>query len=836
MNFTIQPNTVIQQNSKIISATSYSLKKFIFLSLLALILSTFSELFAQIPSDLSKMKSSQITDAQLMQFVQQAQSSGMSESELMQQFQQRGLSEPELQSLSTRIKGLMGSGNNVTAVQDGAATTTNNKRVYKGEMTEFKMPQNPSRVFGSELFSGVDPVFVPNLKIATPKNYIIGPEDELQLDVYGNNISNQKLMVSPDGFINVKYTGPVNVSGMTIEQAAGVLKGRLTKYFPELSTGGGTKLQLTLGSIRSIKVTVVGAVKKPGTLTLPSIATLFNALYSSGGPLENGSFRNIELVRNSKTIAVADLYDFILKGDQSSNISLHDNDVILVPFAKTQIVLEGEVNRKGIFEVKSNETIKEVLDYSGGFKGGAFKGRITGTRYTDVGRSVIDVAKADFESYKLMHGDSLYVETVLSKYDNRVFISGAVFKPGAYSLEKGMDVKSLIQKAQGLKEEAFTGVANMVRLKEDYTKEYLTLDLRDILAGKSVIQLRKEDSLHIESVLDLNATTFVNINGPVKNPGDFRYEDSLSLKGLILKAGGLLENATTLRIEVGRRKADIAMGVRGTATSEIISIDIDKSLTDKGNEIILKPFDVISIKKDPSKVKQVTVEVKGEVVFAGSYTLENPEEKLSSIIKRAGGILPYADIYGAKLVRKRLLQDNAFIKRLTLSNVNLNYIDREKTDTSKLIEMDQLNSKTTDVALELDKILARPGSDVDVILHDEDQIIIPRFVNTVAVSGEVLKPVTVQYQPGNSFRSYISAGGGFNRNASRKRVFVVYSNGRSSSTRSFLGIKTFPKVTPGSSIFVPMETVRQSGFDPAKAGVLVSAFASIMTILVLLFK
>jgi protein involved in polysaccharide export with SLBB domain len=398
-----------------------------------------------------------------------------------------------------------------------------------------------------------------------------------------------------------------------------------------------------------------------------------------------------------------------------------------------------------------------------------------------------------------------------------------------------MDAKTLIQKAQGLKEDAFTGVANMVRLKEDYTKEYLTLDLRDVLSGKSIVRLRREDSLHVESILDLKDTAVVTINGPVKNPGEFRYEDSLSLKGLILKAGGLLENATTLRIEVGRRKSDIAVGTKGAATSEILTIDIDKSLTDKGNEIILKPYDVISIKQDPAKVKQVTVEIKGEVAFAGSYTLENPEEKLSSIIKRAGGTLPYADLYGAKLVRRKLVQDTAFIKRLTLSNINVNTIDKEKSDTSKLIEMDQLNTRTTDVALELDKILGRPGSDEDVTLQDGDQIIIPRFVNTVGVSGEVLKPVTVQFEPGKSFGSYISAAGGFNRNAYKKRVFVVYPNGRSASTKSFLGIKTFPRVTPGSSIFVPVEPVAK-GFDTAKAGVLVSAFASVMTTLVLLFR
>ncbi len=796
---------------------------------------TFNQAKAQLPTNLSNIKASQITDAQLMQFLQQSQSSGMSEDQLLQEFKRRGLPDAELETLVNRIKLMTGVELSASEdvemgeKKDGKSST----RKYKGESKPFKIPAKPSRVFGADLFSSSDPVFIPNLKIATPTGYILGAEDELQLDIYGNNISNQKLTVSPDGFINVKYAGPINVNGMSIEQAAGVIKARLSKYYPALSSGE-TKIQLSLGSVRSIQVMVVGAVNKPGTVTLPSVATLFNALYVSGGPLENGSFRNIELVRDNKVIAYADLYDFILRGDQGSNLSLRDNDVIRIPYAKTQIAIEGGVNRVGIFEVKNNETISDVLEYSGGFKGSAFKGRITGTRYTDVERSVIDVAKDGFSSYKLMNGDSLYVDMVIDKYDNRVFVSGAVFNPGAFSLEKDMDVKLLIQKAQGLKDEAFTGVANMVRLREDYTKEYLTLDLRDIMSGKSLVKLRKEDSLHVESILDLQDATVVTINGPVKNPGSFRYEDSLTLKGLILKAGGLLDNATTLKIEVGRRKSDFAVGTKGASTSEILSIDMDKSLTDRGKEIILKPFDIVSIRQDPTKVKQVTVEVKGEVAFAGSYTLENPEEKLSSIIMRAGGVLPYADIYGAKLVRKILFQDTAFIKRISLSNVNS--IDKEKSDTSKLIEINQLNSKTTEVALELDKILAYPGTGEDVTLQDEDLVIIPRFVNTVGVSGEVLKPVTVQFEPGSDFGSYISAAGGFNRNAYKKRVFVVYPNGRSASTKSFLGIKSYPRLTPGSSIFVPLEPARQSGFDPAKAGVLVSAFAAILTTLVLLFR
>ena len=781
---------------------------------------------AQIPSDLSRIKSSQITDAQLMQFVQQAQSSGMTEAELMSEFQKKGLPDAELQALAARLKGLMGSSQAIESTSDvSGGKALSNKRTYKGDYTQFKMPEKSSRVFGSELFSGVDPLFVPNLKLATPKGYVIGPEDELQLDVYGNNISSQKLMVSPDGFINVKYAGPVNVSGMSIEQAAGVLKSRLTKFYPALSSGA-TKLQLVLGSIRSIQVTVIGAVKKTGTITLPSIATLFNALYASGGPLDNGSFRNISLLRNNKVIATADLYDFILKGDQSTNLALRDNDVIRIPFAQKQVSLDGELNRKGIFEVKDSESLNDALEFAGGFKSNAFKGRITGTRFTDVEKKIIDVAKENFKNFNLVHGDSLYVDSVINRFENRVYITGAVFKPGAYSIENGLDVRELIAKAQGIKEDAFTGRANMVRLRTDMTKEYKSINLKNILNGTETIQMKKEDSIHVVSILELRDSTTITVLGPVKKPGDFRYEDSLTLQAVILQAGGFMENATPSRIEIGRRKKDINLGAKGAPTSEVIQVDVNKDLGQIGTDIYLQPFDVISVKADPAKVKQVSVKVSGEILYAGTYTLENPEERLSSIVKRAGGLLPYADINGAKLVRKKEKVDTAQIKRLAKST---------SADTLNYKTNNELSALTTDVSLDLAKIISKPNSVSDITLQDGDELIIPRFNNTVSIGGEVLKPVTVQYESGKGFGTYLSAAGGFTRNAYKTRAFVVYPNGRSAKSHSFLGIRSCPRVTPGSSIFVPVKPEGNS-FDAAKAGILVSALSAVMTGMALLFR
>ena len=817
-----------------IKLSMVKMRKFSKIILLFLLFMGNNYLFAQIPSDLSRIKSAQITDAQLMQFVQQAQSSGMSESELMAEFQKKGLPDAEIQLLAARLKGLMGASQTFETLGDGAGSKVqSNKRSYKGDFSQFKIPERPSRVFGSELFSGVDPLFVPNLKLATPKEYVIGPEDELQLDVYGNNISSQKLMVSPDGFINVKYAGPVNVSGMSIEAAAGVLKSRLTKFYPSLSSGA-TRLQLVLGSIRSIQVTVIGAVKKPGTITLPSIATLFNALYASGGPMDNGSFRNISLLRNNKVIATADLYDFILKGDQSSNLALRDNDVIRIPFAQRQVSLDGELNRKGIFEVKDNESLHEALEFAGGFKSNAFKGRITGTRFTDVEKKIIDIAKDNFKHFNFVHGDSLYVDSVINRFENRVYITGAVFKPGAYSIENGIDVRELIAKAQGIKEDAFTGRANMVRLRSDMTKEYKSINLKNILNGTETIQMKKEDSIHVVSILELRDSTTITVLGPVKKPGDFRYEDSLTLQAILLQAGGFMENATPSRIEIGRRKKDINLGTKGAPTSEVIQVDINKDLGQIGTDIYLQPFDVISVRADPAKVKQVSVKVSGEILYAGTYTLENPEERLSSIVKRAGGLLPYADINGAKLVRKKEKLDTAQIKRLAMSAFKSSS-DSKYADTATTVATKELSNPTTDVALDLAKIMAKPNSDDDVTLQDGDELIIPRFNNTVSVGGEVLKPVTVQYESGKGFGSYLSAAGGFTRNAYKSRAFVVYPNGRSAKSHSFLGIRSYPRVTPGSSIFVPLKP-EGSSFDPAKAGILVSAFSAVMTAMVLFFR
>ena len=798
-------------------------RKLLLLPILLLIIAT--QALAQLPADMSGIRASQITDEQLQQFVRQAESSGMSEAQLMQEFQRRGLPASEIQALAARVRGLSGGTAAPTANAEGGAGA---KRTYKGETATAPQETSKSRVFGAELFSSSNPLFVPNLKVPTPMNYVIGPEDELQLDVYGNNISAQKLNVPPEGKVNVKYGALATVSGLTIEQATAAIRTRLLQYYPGLSSGN-TKIALTLASVRSIQVMVVGAVKKPGTITVPSVATLFNALYASGGPLDNGSFRNIQLVRNNQVVAEADLYSFILKGDQKSNVALRDNDVILVPYAECQVALEGALNRTGVFEIKQNETLQDAIQYAGGFTSNAFRGRITGTRVTDFEKKVIDIPLETYSSFKLSHGDALNVSSIIDRFENRVIISGAVFKPGSYALEQGMDIRALIDKAQGLKEDAFKGRVNMVRMNEDRSKQYLSVSLSEVLNGKNSIFLKKEDSLHVASVLQLRDSTSVSIYGAVRNPGDFRFEDSLSLEALILQAGGFAEDAFPDRIEIGRRNLSANPMQAGSSTSEIIEVKLDKNLRFTGGDLVLRPYDLVSVKSDPARVKQIRVAISGEVLYSGSYTLSNPEERLSSVLNRAGGLLPYADLDGARLIRRRLQVDTSEAKRLVQQ-----FKSKSELDTLSATDMKLLEENNTDIALDLRKALTNPGGARDLVLEDGDEIVVPRKSNTVGVQGNVLNPINVQYS-GSRLGRYIAAAGGYGPKASKKKVLVIYPNGSAAKTRSFLGIRDYPKVIPGSSVFVP-EKPAAKGFDPAKAGVLVSAFSAILTGIILLTR
>ena len=783
---------------------------------------------AQLPADLSKVKSSQISDQQLTQIAQQAKNSGQSEQAVLQELKQRGLPDTEIQALVARISGLMQTKGAEGSTTFESQVSKDRKLTTPTTPSEIREKKSTSKVFGAELFQEASPIFAPNLSIATPLNYRVGPGDELLLEVFGTNVFSQKAQVSREGFVNVRYAGLVNVNGITIEEVATLLKSKLSKYLPSL-TSGGSRLQVNLGNIRSINVSVVGAVKKPGTLTLPSLATLFNALYATGGPLENGSFRNIELIRGNKKIITADLYDYLMRGDQSSNIFLQDNDLIRVPFTEHQIQVAGLLNREGIYELKPTETFANALQYAGGFKAGAYQGRVTGTRLGKLAKEIIDIPSTQFTAFALQNGDSLYVDALVNKYLNRITIKGSVFKPGVYAWQKGQQLAEVIEKAAGLKEEAFLGRATILRTYENQEKENISVDLKAVLKGGLKFELLNEDQITIYSTYELKDRFAVSISGEVRNPGIFPFADSITLQQLILLAGGFTDRAIPTSIEVARQKKQVDVMQLGASSSELILVSLSTDLTKAGADFYLQPNDIILVKADPSKKPQITVRVSGQVLFPGTYTLESQQDRLSALITRAGGLLPTADKVGIKLIRKTNLADTSELKQIIKKQAKANQ-DSALTQSQGLN-----NTQSTEIAVEWDDKGDKNNLQSDIILEAGDEIVVSQLKNTITLTGEVLKPVSVQYLQNKGFKYYISAAGGFSAKAKKGKSFVVYSNGRSKRAGSFLGLfRTYPKILPGSTVVVPAKPARDGRFDPSKAGILVSALTTLATTIAIL--
>ncbi|PZR25739.1 MAG: capsule biosynthesis protein [Citrobacter freundii] len=787
-------------------------------------------LMAQVPSDMSNIKASQISNAQLREFLGRAKASGLSQAQLEAEFARRGLPETEMEILRRRIADIENGletpdENSADSTSDASGTKagakrqvakTNNRLLQIVEDINDRKP----KIFGSELFANANLSFEPDLRMATPKNYIIGPDDELLLNIYGVNISQQTLKVSPEGTINVKYAGVVNVSGLTVDAVTSILKNRLTRYYPGLSSGE-TKMQLTLGNIRSVRVILIGAIKRPGTYTLPSLATLFNALYASGGPAENGSFRKIELIRNNQVIQTADLYDFLVRGNQLANVRLEDNDVIRVPFANLLVTLTGQLNRTGIFELKPEENLDKAFEYAGGFKSYAFKGRVTGSRITGYERRIVDVSGDSLAYFKPQNGDEFVVDSVINRYQNRVQITGAVFKPGSYALEQNMSLKQLLDKAHGLREDVYNGRAIVVRTRPDLTRQYISVDLKPVMTGSETgLLLSREDSIHVASIFDLKDTANVTINGAVRKPGTFRFEEGLTLKSLIMKAEGFADNATGSGIEISRRKRDININQPGSDIVQIIRVNDTLDLSNRSADVPLMPFDIIAVKENPFYQPQISVKVSGEIVSPATYSLQSREERLSSLIQRAGGLLYTANVHGAKLVRrKKQVTDSTELKRLFLS------LERDSTKTVSSLD----RKSTTDVAIDLDYILKHPGSADDITLEEGDELIVPRINNTVSIGGEVFKPLDIMYEKGRSMDDYISAAGGATPAGKKGRAFVIYANGSAAKIKRPLGIfRSYPKIEPGSSIFVPQKPKRE-GFDVGKAGIFISAITALIT-------
>ncbi len=759
--------------------------------------------------NLSTVKVDDLSDDQIFTFWTRMKSNGLSINQLEAEASKRKMSVAEFAKLKQRIENINSQQNTPGAMGAGARSYIGNAQEEKDKTADMAFASLKPKIFGAELFSNKNLSFEPNLKMATPLNYQLGPDDELIIDIYGFSEETYNVKVSPDGFARLPYAGPVQVSGLTVDQAKRKIIQNLSKTYDRINTGE-TKVSVTLGNIRSIKVIIVGEVNLPGTYTLPSLATVFNALYASGGPGSNGSMRNIKVIRDNRTISTLDVYEFMLNGDAKGNIRLQDQDIIKVGTYQSRVELKGQVKREGLFEITKNESIKNVLNFAGGFTDNAYSERIKVIRNTSKQKSVADVSSDLFGMFTPKSGDVYIVDNILDRYENRVQINGAVFRPGFYALEEGLTVSKLIKKAEGLREDAFMTRAIIYRLKEDNTLEVLSFNTADIVSGKvEDVKLKREDAIQIASEKELKEGYNVSISGEVLRPGNFAYADNMRIEDLIIAAGGLKESASIKRIEVARRKKDADKLSKTGDIAIIKQFDVEKDLKDNdASKFILEPFDVVTVFPSSGYAIQKTIRIEGEVLFPGVYTISKNDENISDLIKRSGGLTASAFADGAILLRPKMQTiTDQYIKENKLKALKKQ--SKDSNEVFDQIEEEGVNGFDI-VGIDLAQILKKPNSKTDFLLREGDIIKIPFEKQTVMVSGEVLYPVRVTYKKSMGLRSYISKAGGFGAKAIKRRTYVVYANGTAKATKNFLGIKFYPKVKAGSEIVIPQRPERKS--------------------------
>lgn len=796
-----------------------------------------SPVMAQVnPQNLGNIRVDELNDDQIRAMMRQAEASGLGDAQMEQMAKARGMRDEEAVKLRARVEKIKKADKTQKSqidpnkIQSPKAT---NGRELNFETDTLEKQKNPeteaekaflelrSKIFGADLFKNSNLTFEPNLNMATPRNYVVGPGDELLIDIYGNSEASYNLKVSPEGNINIEYVGIVPVGGLTIEAATSRIRSRMSSVYSGLRNGS-VNLNIAVGNIRSIKVILTGEVVKPGTYTLPSLANVFNALYSSGGPNENGSFRAIELIRGGRKIATLDIYDFLMRGEMANNLRLQDQDIIRIPVYRSRIEIVGEVKRPGIFELLENESFADLLRFSGDFTESAFKARIKVLKNTDTERKIADITSGQFEIYKPSTGDKYFVDRVLERFANRVAIEGAVFRPGQFELEPGMKLSQLISKAEGVKEDAFMERGYITRLKPDNQTEVISFDVAGILNGTSPdISLLREDIISISSIFDLKEEYKVSIDGEVREPGVFDYAENMTLEELILKAGGFTEAATAQRVEISRRVKNSNITSVSAATAEVFQINIDPNLNFSSPKFVLQPFDIVSVRSSIGYEVQRQVKVEGEVLYPGMYTIANKDERVSDLLKRAGGLTALAYTKGASL--KREGKDKA-PDLLGGARSKKNEINQEDLESDRLAKLSRLQNNVKDsvdflkqeetlknvyVGIELDEILQNPYTPVDLILEEGDVLRVPKQLQTVKVNGEILYPVTTIYNHGRGFKYYISQGGGFSNKSLKRRSYVIYANGAVKSTSKILFFNNYPSVAPGAELFVPKKDESQ---------------------------
>ena len=766
----------------------------------------------------------QMSDDQVVQYVKEAQRTGKSQKQMTTELLRRGVTKEQVARIqkkyaehSTAADGVE---NKPSQLRERTSLMTDGKAIRgtsyeEAELEEQKeiidlkrdakaTPEAPgSNIFGHSLFSNRNLSFEPSANLATPVNYRLGPGDEVIIDIWGASENTIRQTISPEGTILVRGLGPVHLSGMTVKEANSFLQREFSKIYSGISgTEPNSEIKLTLGDIRTIQINIMGEVSVPGTYTLSAFSTVFHALYRAGGVNRIGSLRSIKVVRDGKTFADLDVYDFIMKGKMKDDIRLQEGDVIIVDPYQSLVEIVGKVKRPMFYEMKPTETVATILNYAGGFTGDAYKKAIRLVRKSGREHQVFNVDEMDYSVFRLDDGDMITIDAVLDRFENRVEVRGAVYRAGLYQLDGTVNtVKQLIKKAEGLRGDAFLNRVIIDREHEDLSHEIIAIDLGGLLNGTIAdIPLQKNDILYIPSITDLKEEETVAIYGEVANPGTFLFSKNMTIEDLLVQAGGLLEEAATTRVEVTRRIKDPKSTSFSSVLGKTFTFDIKDGFIVGGNaeNFYLEPFDAVYIRRSPAYRRQQNVVVAGEVLFSGSYSLLKKNERLSDLVSKAGGVTPDAYVKGARLIRKlsdeeRRRQNDAI--RMAQSGGGKDSISIQKLNLSE----------TYTVGIDLEKALANPKSDFDLVLREGDVLYIPEYVNTVKISGSVMYPNTVVYQKGKNLKFYINQAGGYGNMAKKKKVYVVYMNG----TVSRLKARNASAIEPGCEIIVPSKAEKK---------------------------
>lgn len=780
--------------------------------------------------DFQQINVDELGQQQIQQIYKEANSRGLTIDQVTQLAVARGMSQSQASRLKQRLQ-MVQSGELDTGRQQASSSRmrswspdTSEVNYYdqffgrdstdKQQFAEFQAQQDSlsqarhrlkEQLFGFELFTERSVSFEPSMNIPTPKNYQLGAGDELIIDIWGAAQSTYRLQVSPDGMIIIPNIGPISVNGMTIENAAERLKKRLGEIYSGLNPADpsqkDTYIQVTLGQVRSINVTVLGEAATPGTYTLPSLATVFNALYSAGGPTTSGSFRKIEVVRGDSIVTNFDLYDLLVNGKQSGNIRLQDQDIIRISTYQNRIEVEGEVKRQGIYELLKGETLSDLLTYAGGFTGDAYTNRVKVIGNTPRQKRIADVLKKNFDEFKIQNGDLVTVGKILDRFTNMVTIQGAVFRPGDYQLTDSTSLYSLIQRAEGLKGDAFTNRGIIYRTKDNYTVEAISFNVREVIdnPAKHDISLVKNDLVRISSIFDLRENFTVGISGPIQQPGQYEFVYGMTLEDLIFQANGFRQSADPYRIEIARRVRNIQGEKDPSQVADIFTFSVDKNLKldPEDADFELEPFDQVYVRSLPNYERQNEVAIVGEVKYPGTYSISSKDERISDLIERAGGLSSEAYLQGATLFREREFTEQEAQQALA----NVEGLSQEEQQA--MLERQRGQQGEAQVGIELPRVLENPGSKYDLLLERGDSLFVPKQLQTVTVKGGVFYPTTIRYEEGQSFKDYITSAGGFTDLAKKERAYIIYANGNVDRVKSFLFFNNFPSVEPGATIVIP---------------------------------